>query len=126
MADPIRQMMASRMTEPSGRLTVRSALNPILWLCGITSVPVACITAWTGNVFWWTGFLIGGPIALAMLGFLYFMFRDPDRLQSEDFQMQARTLEYMEQKGMNGPQPVTLLHGVVTPEQIKLDAEDLQ
>src|SRR5262245_3788025 len=35
----IRETIVGRVIEAGGKLTVRSALNPILWLCAIISFP---------------------------------------------------------------------------------------
>lgn len=39
------------------------------------------------------------PVAVALFAFLYFMFTDPDRLQSESFQLRKQALELIEEKG---------------------------
>ena len=115
VTDELRQRMAAKITESGGRLVVRSALNPLLWLCGVVSMPMAFGSALTGASFWWTGPLVGGPPILAMVVYVFLLFTDRDRLQSEDFQIKARTLEYMEQKGMAAPIPIAYEAEVTTP-----------
>jgi hypothetical protein len=36
----LRETITAKVAEAGGRLTVKSALNPILWLCFIISLPI--------------------------------------------------------------------------------------
>ena len=49
---------------------------------------------------WWP--LPSCLLLLAGLGFVVFLLRDPDKLQSEDYQIRKRTLEMIGEKGGNG------------------------
>jgi hypothetical protein len=95
-----------RAMETGGRLTVRSALNPILWLCGLISIPTI-----SANVFWtlplWISIIGCAPIVMAMFGFMFLLIFDRDKLQSEDFQLKKRSLELVEQKGDSSPRLIT-------------------
>lgn len=95
-----------RAMETGGRLTVKSALNPILWLSGLISIPTI-----TANVFWqlptWISVIGCSPILMAMFGFLFLLFYDRDKLQSEDFQLKKRSLELVEQKGDSAPRLIS-------------------
>ena len=69
------------------RLHIRSALNPMLWLCGI-STPLCFFFAFVFRLnpdlqFW---LVIAGlvPIGVACLGFVGFAIFRPEKLQSED------------------------------------------
>ena len=87
-----------RAVESGGRLTVKSALNPILWLCALISVPTIAVNAWTTLPLWIS--IVGcAPILMAMFGFMFLLFIDRDKLQSEDYQLKKRSLELVEQKG---------------------------
>ena len=45
-------------------------------------------------------FLVGlVPVALFVFSYTYFMFKDPDRLHSEEFQLKRRSLSIVESKG---------------------------
>lgn len=92
--------------ETGGRLTVKSALNPILWLCGLISIPTI-----SANAFWtlplWISIIGCAPIIMAMFGFMFLLFVDRDKLQSEDYQLKKRSLEIVEQKGDVMPRLVT-------------------
>lgn len=86
--------------QSGGKLTVKSALNPILWLCGIITIPTIA-----ANVFYtlppWISIIGCGPVLVAMFGFLILLFIDRDKLQSEDYQIKKISLEMSEQKGDN-------------------------
>lgn len=116
----LREVLSSRITEAGGRLRVRSALNPALWLCAIVAAPSLLVTSYAQNPPNWLGWLVGAPVALACIGYLYLLFYDRDKLQSEDYQIRKKTLELIEQKGMSGPLTVAAIGAVVTPDAILL------
>jgi hypothetical protein len=82
-------------------LFVRSALNPMLWLTGIFST-LCFVAAWTfqADPFVCHMLVIAAlfPPAVTCLGFFYFMFRDPGKLQSEGYQLQHEALQMIQQK----------------------------
>ncbi len=72
------------------KLTVKSALNPLLWFTGIIT-PVCFLAAIffkddapIKNLLIYAGLF---PIILVGLCYLFFMFFDRDRLHSEEFQL---------------------------------------
>jgi hypothetical protein len=81
------------------RVSVKNALNPVLWVCGLISAPAALALGFAPNPTWVHITLALGPVAVALFAFLFFMFRDPDRLQSESFQLRKQALELIEEKG---------------------------
>lgn len=95
------EIIRSSMSR-AGRMRVKSALNPFLWACLI--VPPLC---WAAAYNFQFDFLIYrimmfsgiSPIFLLVVGGLYFIFRDPARLQSEDYQIKQQTLSLIEKKG---------------------------
>ena len=93
----------TKAIEAGGNLKVRSALNPILWLCAIVTIP-----ALSGVLFFegtpnWLIILIFVPVITAIIGFLFLLLFDRDKLQSEDYQIKKRSLEIIEQKGDAAP-----------------------
>lgn len=94
-----RSRLVSSLTEYGGRFRVRNALNPILCLSAIVLSP------------WWLAVCLGkeipivatigvwGVVAVALGAFVYLLLGDPDRLQSEEYQLRARTLDLIEEKG---------------------------
>lgn len=94
-------------TQAADRLYVRSALNPALWMCAI--VTIACgVLAVRGPAALQTWFMVlaSMPVAVACFGYLYFMFFDPKRLHSEDYQLRSRALDIIQEKDGG---PITLL-----------------
>ena len=91
--------MIAKVMEAGGRLTVRSALNPILWLCAIVSIPCATIYGLIQSRPVWLAVLAFLPVSAAIFGFLFLLFFDRDKLQSEEYQIRKRSLELIEQKG---------------------------
>lgn len=105
------------------RLNVRSAVNPCLWLCGIVSIPAlvaACLT--TGGVQIAAVSLASVPIVIFCIGFIYFMLKDPDKLQSESYQIQKRALELISQKGRSIPIAPTSIEAITNPAFPRLEA----
>jgi hypothetical protein len=83
------------------RLHVRSALNPALWLCAIstpTCLGFAYVFRDVPEVRNWL--LAGGliPIGVACLGFVGFAIFRPDKLQSEEYQLRHESLLLIQQK----------------------------
>jgi MFS family permease len=105
----IKSAIASRAIHSGGRLKVQSALNPALWLCGIICIPALCVAGLSPNPPWWIPWLILAPVALAAIGFLFLLFFDRDKLQSEDYQIKKMSLELYEQKGMSAPATLPLM-----------------
>jgi hypothetical protein len=80
---------------------VRTAINPLLWLVGLTT-PLAFVLA---------AIISDQVIRLAFIGFgallvfatvviyIIFMYRDPDRLQSEEYRIRQRALQILYRKG---------------------------
>lgn len=83
------------------RLHVRSALNPALWLCAI-STPVCLAFAYVfSDVPEVRNWLLAGglvPIGVACLGFIGFAIFRPDKLQSEEYQLRHESLQLIQQK----------------------------
>lgn len=94
--------LISRSSYAAARaLRVRSALNPMLWLTAIVS-PAAFVAA---NQFRdapaiAVGLLALGalPVVVTCLGFGYFAVRNPDKLQSEEYQLRHETLQLLQSK----------------------------
>lgn len=109
------------------RLHVRSALNPILWLCGI-AMPILLGAAYAfRDVPSLRNFLIIAslvPLAVACGAFIYFAIVKPEKLQSEDYQLRHESLQIIQQKG--GPvviQPAELV-AIANPEARRLGPGD--
>lgn len=86
-------------SEYGGRLKVKSALNPILWLCGLIGTPCIIAIGAQKEPSVVLVILLFVVVATALFSFLYLLIKDPDRLQSEDFQLRKQTLEMIEESG---------------------------
>ncbi len=106
MSEHIKEQIFAKAVDSGGRLRVKSALNPILWLCALVSIPTLASGAWNPSQPSWVSIVGCAPIVVAMFGFLFLLFFDRDKLQSEDFQLKKRTIELAQQKGETRPSAV--------------------
>ncbi|MCH8079707.1 MAG: hypothetical protein IIA06_08020 [Proteobacteria bacterium] len=124
---PQLEKIAAKAVETGGKLKVRSALNPILWLCGIITVPAIVAASYITPTPTWLIVLLFIPVVTAMVGFLFLLLFDRDKLQSEDYQIQKRSLELIEQKGDAAPLMIdnSTLNVIPKPESLpKYDGGD--
>ncbi len=80
---------------------VRTAINPLLWLVGITT-PLSVVLAATVTDQWMRIALFGlagTPVVVTIAAYFVLMFRDPDRLQSEEYRLQQRALQIFYKQG---------------------------
>lgn len=111
------------------RLSVKSALNPILWLC-VAATPI-CLTAgyWMREFPITMGILIALgslPILISSFGFLYLLFRNPEKLQSEEFQHRHELSQIIKSKSieLGDGATVRLLEEMVRASARQLESED--
>ncbi|MCT4588349.1 MAG: hypothetical protein N4A71_11040 [Carboxylicivirga sp.] len=95
--------IASKSIEAGSKLKVRSALNPLLWLCGICEVQFLALAAMIKPIPVWLIVLIMLPVCAAIVGYFVLLVIDPDKLQSEEYQLQKREMELSQEKGDKGP-----------------------
>jgi hypothetical protein len=73
---------------------VRTAVNPLLWLVGLVT-PLSIVSAvmlgelWIRIVLLSLAFL---PVLITAVAYFVYMFRDPDRLQSEEYRLRRDAL----------------------------------
>ena len=94
-----------RMAAAGARLRVRSALNPVLWLCPIVLLPCLAVASYAETPTWLrvVAVILGSaPIVVALWAFAHFVRTDPRRLQSEDYQIRERLLESIQESGEKG------------------------
>jgi hypothetical protein len=99
------------------RLNVRSALNPVLWLCGIivpVSIVGALLSSGTAQIALLA--LATAPVLVFAGGYTYFMIKDPDKLQSESYQLRKQALELIEEKGTRIPIEMTSVEVISNPD----------
>jgi membrane protein implicated in regulation of membrane protease activity len=68
-------------------------MNPLLWLAGIV-VPVSLVLIpfTDGEWRWFFAILVAVMIAATLIAYFWFMCRDRDRLQSEDYQLERHRM----------------------------------
>lgn len=85
MINPLVQIQAS-----ATKLSVKSAVNPALWYSATIS-PICFISAFAfrNHHEICLILILAGLISLTLplIAYIYFMLKDPDKLQSEDFQL---------------------------------------
>ncbi len=116
-----KESIAAKIVEAGGKLTVKSALNPVLWLCAIVTLPCLIMaTVFTGALQTWLFFMASIPIVAAVLGFFFLLVYDRDKLQSEEYQIKKQTLEFMQQKGQTLPSSIEASEVIPPPEILKM------
>ena len=117
-----REQRFTRIQETGGRLKVQSALNSLLWLCGLMT-PAMLLAAKFITAFSMV-FIVALMIAYAVTGlsYLFLLFTNPDRLQSEDYQIRKRSMEIMQQKGDLSPSYDDSVLVTGNPEYLTIDA----
>jgi hypothetical protein len=112
----IRQNIVQLAIEAGGRLKVKSALNPILWLCAIVTVPgFVIMQVSSAIVSGFIQFIIFLPVIMAAIGFLYLLIFDRDKLQSEDYQIRKRSLQLVQEKGDDFPVIAKAIEVITNP-----------
>jgi hypothetical protein len=95
-------------TSRAGVVRVRNALNPLLWAAGVLT-PMSWIAAYAFRDDAILKYVLVALCALPVLAtlgsYLYFMFRNPDRLQSEEFVLRQQELLIVSRSG-DGPRPI--------------------
>lgn len=112
----MKEQILSKAVEAGGRLTVRSALNPILWLSGIITIPTLIAGTLYPNLSSWIVAVGCSPVIVALIGFLFLLIFDRDKLQSEDYQLKKRSLEFAQQKGESLPHEIKNIPAIENPE----------
>jgi hypothetical protein len=107
-------------SEYGGQLRVKSALNPILWLCGIIGTPCILSITWQKEPSWVLISLLFMVVLTAIGSFIYFVIVDPDRLQSEEYQLRRKTLELIEESGDLNAIDARLVDVISEPKRIKI------
>lgn len=130
--------------KAGGKLTVKSALNPALWLCGIISIPslvalVIITLNWfiiktnkdnvnNNDILWlqivlYISFLL--PVICCLISFFILLAYDRDKLQSEGYQLSKKQLEMSQQTGDTLPTQESPKNAVEDPEDIMENPEDI-
>lgn len=114
------------------RIRTNSILNPLLWLCGIV-IPFSIFSAYLSRGWMRVFFciLIAVVIGLTLVAYFIWTFRDPDRLQSEDYQLEKQRILQGSKEEENIPvmaqssdhPPALLQNADITKPDDPVDAE---
>lgn len=102
MNSSLKDRFAGRFAEAGGRLRVRSAVNPALWPCAIVTMPCVLLAVRMEKPPLWLIIVLIVPVCTFAVGFVYFMLFDPDKLQSEDYQLKKMSLELIREQEKGG------------------------
>ena len=121
-------LILQRSNSAISKVAAKSAVNPILWLSALISLPLCALAAFTDPPLKWIFVGIGSiPILLTCVGFIYFMLKKPDYLRSEKFHIQKYSLEYLGEKGKEIPITADHLIAMSKPNsliEVEKDRED--
>lgn len=90
------------------RVRTESALNPLLWLTGLTLVAAVSASYFDKNLAWALFGAVALEIVVALGCYVYFMLSDPNRLHSERFQLERHRMELMLDERFQGRLPATI------------------
>ena len=119
-ANSLFERIASRSHAAASQIHVRSALNPMLWLCAIISIP-CLFGAWSAHgvepIATILAYVGVAPVGVTCIMAIYFAMFRPDKLQSEDYQIRHETIELIRQKGSSIEIAPSSLEAVSNPVQ---------
>ena len=104
-----------------GRMRVRNAFTPIIWFTGATGAVLVSLAA-AGAPSWviaLSAVLWAICVAAGLFAFFWFMFKNPDRLQSEDYQIQKDYLHLTQGRGQPPAMESSPLMSNAAVEQIE-------
>src|SRR5260221_2875679 len=91
-----------RIFDRAATVHVRSVLSPILWLTAVV-MPASFIAGWAAGFQTLLGVLLvilgAIPALAAVVAYMMFALRDPDRLQSEEYRLRQRAVQLLYKKG---------------------------
>lgn len=88
-------------TSRAGTVKVRNVLNPLLWMMALV-FPTSALAVYLlrDHAIFPAVFaaLAAAPVLVSLLAYLILIFRDPDRLQSEEYQLRHHALQILYRK----------------------------
>ncbi len=106
-------------TSRAETIRVRNVLNPVLWGCAVSTPVCGGLAYLLGSdpILRYAFSALGAvPVLLLAVGYIYFMLRDPNRLQSEEFVTRQQELLLLARK-FQPPVPAhPELSGDIAPE----------
>ena len=86
------------LTSATGRLRVQGVINPLLWLCALTTAGYSTGVVAGREPVWPLTAAMGGSVTVTLLMYVYFAFSNPDRLQSEYYQLKKQSIPMWRRK----------------------------
>jgi hypothetical protein len=111
-------------SDYGGQLRVKSALNPILWLCGLIGTPCIISIGMQKEPSWVLICLLFIVVLAAVGSYIFLMLKDPDRLQSEEYQLRRKTLELIEESGDINAVDARLVDVISNPTPLTYSSEN--
>ena len=56
------------------------------------------------------------PVTVCCIAFLYFVFKDPSKLRSEDYEIRKQALELIEEKGVKNARMSASVEAIANPD----------
>ncbi|BDV33605.1 hypothetical protein SS37A_11340 [Methylocystis iwaonis] len=88
-------------TSRAGVVRVRNALNPMLWTTAVV-FPTSLLAAYffrDDDILKYALAAFGAfPVLVTIIAYFIFLFRDPDRLQSEEYLLQHQAMQILYKK----------------------------
>lgn len=109
------------------KIRVRSALNPMLWLCLIGPLIFLTAASWFKDDLYikWILIIVGSlPVVFTCVGFCFFALFKPEKLQSEEFQIQQQALGLLAQDTSNKDLIKELGNVGPNPQMLALEEND--
>jgi hypothetical protein len=93
----------NQITDTTRQVATKSAMNPMLWVCGLTTPFSICAAAYsTAPISYLFYGIACVPILYAMRAYDYWMKNDPDRLQSERYLIERQIVGTIGSKSEDG------------------------
>ena len=125
MAERFFERMGQLVYLAAHRLHVRSALNPMLWLCAIIS-PIFLTFAYLfrgEDICLWLIIAAFVPVGVTCLAFIGFALLKPEKLQSEDYQIRHESLQIIQQKSGQVTLPPVSIEAIANPATHRIESE---
>lgn len=99
MSSHISQKFMQLQRSTINRLTVRSALNPILWATGLLGTTTFYLASLTQGMLSFGFFSIGALLVITtVFSYLFMLFKRPEDLRSEEFLLKREELRLIGSK----------------------------
>lgn len=116
--------LGARSQTSVEKITVKNVMNPILWICGLISLPsLGFIFYSEREPSWVISFLAIVPPTFALVIYTYFALKSPDRLQSEGYQLKKQVIDLIEEKGSLAPVDARSLELISNPDSIRIESQ---